>query len=91
MKIMVDIKEERSVNEACLWNNISFVLSISEENEMDVYFDNISLKDCEYIFAIIGETVKTGVVKMHNEMIIYHPSSEKLRFDFGQTESASGQ
>ena len=43
MKIMVDIKEERSVNEACLWNNISFVLSIGEENEMDVYFDNISL------------------------------------------------
>ena len=86
MRLVVDIKEERTENEACLWNNIACALRTASENEYDVHFENLTLPDVEYILTIIGGAVQTGIVKLLNGILIYKPENVALQFDFGEAE-----
>lgn len=50
------------------------------------YFENLVLSDLEYVLAIIGGAIQTGIMKLLNGISVCHPDNSTLRFDFGETE-----
>lgn len=84
MRLIVDMNEEHRENEACLWNNIVFALTTGADNDIPVFFEEITLQDMEYLLSIAGESIETGKLFLRNGSLIYQPGDGALAMDLGK-------